>query len=173
MRRASKPEERGFDPLDRRRLQRALARASDVRSYRRMQAVLLVAEGWKVAEAARLCGAKAWALYGWLRRFLEDHNPQALEDAPRAGRPPTTGCVSDEALLEEFGRDPAKLGYNTSGWTVALLAEQLGKRYGCSISVRSLRRRMHKLGLRWKRPRYVFTAKEPHRAQKKGRLSAA
>jgi hypothetical protein len=32
---------------------------------------------------------------------------------------------------------------------------------------------MRRLGLRWKRPRYVYATKDPHRAQKKGRLSAA
>ncbi len=41
----------------------------------------------------------------------------------------------------------------------------------CSISARTLRRRMKEIGLRCKRPRYVYSEKEPHRAQKKGRLS--
>ena len=56
---------------------------------------------------------------------------------------------------------------------MALLAKHLGRTYGCPISPRTLRRRMRALGLRWKRPRYVYADKDPHRAQKKGGSSAA
>jgi len=61
-----------------------------------------------------------------------------------------------------------RLGYNSTGWTVALLADHLRQKYGRCPSLRTLRRRMHELGLRWKRPRYVYAIKDPHRAQKKG-----
>jgi transposase len=61
-----------------------------------------------------------------------------------------------------------QLGYNSTGWTVALLADHLRHKYGSAITVRTLRRRMHDLGLRWKRPRYTYAAQDPHRAQKKG-----
>ena len=38
-----------------------------------------------------------------------------------------------------------------------------------AISVRTLRRRMHDLGLRWKRPRYVYATKDPQSgAEKRG-----
>jgi len=66
-----------------------------------------------------------------------------------------------------------RLGYNATGWTVSLLADRLQNRYGCAISARTLRRRMRDLDLRWKRPRYVYATKDPHRAQKKGGLFAA
>jgi hypothetical protein len=54
---------------------------------------------------------------------------------------------------------------------VALLAGHLERRYGCPITARTLRRRMKAMGLRWKRPRYVFSEKAPHLPQKKERLS--
>ena len=60
-----------------------------------------------------------------------------------------------------------------AGLAVALLAQHLGRRYGCPIAARTLRRRMRALGLRWKRPRYVYAERDPHRAQKKGGSSAA
>jgi transposase len=56
------------------------------------------------------------------------------------------------------------LGYTSTGWTVALLAQHLSKRHGCAITARTLRRRMKALGLRWKRPRYGSLTKEPHRS---------
>ncbi len=56
MRRAKSPSERGFDRYDKRRLTRALQETAEVRIYRRVQAVLLVAQGRTVAEAAQITG---------------------------------------------------------------------------------------------------------------------
>jgi hypothetical protein len=63
-------------------------------------------------------------------------------------------------------------GYAAVGWTAPLLAAHL-RRCGEveTLSARRLRERLHAAGLAWKRPRYVFSQKEPHRAQKKGRSS--
>lgn len=173
MRRARTPDERGFDQSDQRRLARAFARATDARLFRRLQAVLLVARGFLVAEVARITGATADAVYRWVRRYLRVREPDGLRDAPRSGRPAAAGRLTAARIVREFRRDPLRLGYNATGWTAALLAEHLGRKYGCPISARTLRRRMHDLGLRWKRPRYVYADRDPHRAQKKGGLSAA
>jgi transposase len=97
----------------------------------------------------------------------------SLEDAPRSGRPRAAARVTDARIVREFRRDPLRLGYNTTGWTVPLLATHLSQKYGCRLSPATLRRRMRHLGLRWKRPRYVYADKDPHRAQKKGGSSAA
>jgi transposase len=163
----------GFDPYDRRRLLHALQRAPDVRTSRRLQAVLLVAQGWPVPEVARSTGTRPWAVYSWVRRYLRTHRPDALYDAARPGRPQAASRITAARIARELRRDPLRLGYNTTGWTVALLARHLSRKYRCPISPRTLRRRMRRLGLRWKRPRYVYATKDPHRAQKKGRLSAA
>jgi transposase len=173
MRRARTPDERGFDHYDRQRLARAMARAIDLRLFRRLQAVLLVARDFAVSEAARITGAKANAVYDWLRLYLRTREPDSLRDAPRCGRPRVAGRITDARIIREFRRDPLRLGYNTTGWTVALLARHLARTYGCPISARTLRRRMPALGLRWKRPRYVYADRDPHRAQKKGGSSVA
>src|SRR5918996_1196676 len=66
------------------------------------------------------------------------------------GRPPKSpGRISCGNL-----RDPLKLGYNTTIWTVPLLASHLSRRYDAQITPRTLRRRMKEVGLRWERPRY-------------------
>ncbi len=173
MRRARTPQELGFDHHDRRRLTRALERASALRIFRRIQAVLLVALGWALAEVARITGARTGAIYHWVQRYLRGHEVASLEDAPRAGRPRVAVRITDARIVREFRRDPLRLGYNTTGWTVPLLATHLSQKYGCPLSPATLRRRMRDLGLRWKRPRYVYADKDPHRAQKKGGFSAA
>ena len=52
MRKARSPAERGFTDHDRRRLATALHQAQDVRVYQRVQAVLLIAQGYSVDSAA-------------------------------------------------------------------------------------------------------------------------
>jgi len=151
----------------------ALVRATDLRFFRRVQAVLLLARGLSIPEAAQITAAKPNAVYRWLRLYLRTHPADSLRDAPRPGRPRVASRFIDARIVREFRRDPLRLGYNTTGWTVALLAKHLGRKYACPISVRTLRRRMRDLGLRWQRPRYVYADKDPHRAQKKGGISAA
>jgi hypothetical protein len=65
------------------------------------------------------------------------------------------------------------LGYHTTVWTVKVLAQHLSLSYGCEIRPFTLYRRMKAMGLRSKRPRYVYSEKDPNRTQKKGDLSKA
>ena len=172
MRRAKNPTERGFEPYDRQRLVRALHGTDDARTYRRVQAVLLVAQGRAVPETAEIVGVQPWAVYDWFRTYLRTHDPDSLRDAPRSGRPRAGAAITNERIEREIRRDPTCLGYNSTGWTVSLLSHHLRHKYGSCPSARTLRRRMHELGLRWKRPRYVYATQDPNRAQKKGGLFA-
>jgi transposase len=173
LRRAKSASERGFDRHDKRRLTRALQKAAEIRTYRRVQAVLLVAQGRTVPEAARITGTQPWSVYRWVRAYLHTHRPDHLQDASRSGRPPVATPITDARLVREFRRDPMRLGYRATGWTVSLPADHLQQRYGCAISPRTLRRRMRDLDLRWKRPRYVYATKDSNRAQRKGGWFAA
>ena len=163
----------GFDGYDARRLRAAMAGAAAARVFRRVQAVLLVCEGRGVAEAARFTGMSPWAVYKWVERYLRGHDPGDLADDPRPGRPAAAAAITGARILRELARDPLRLGYMATEWTVPLLATHLSGRYGCPVTPRTLRRRMKALGLAWKRPRHAFSEKDPHRAQKKGRSYAA
>ncbi len=171
MRRTRTPHELGFDQHDRQPLACALRRATEVRIYRRVQAVLLVARGHCVPEVAQLTGTKAAAVYDWVARYLQSHQPNCLADARRSGRPRVATAITDARIKAQFRRDPLRLGYSTTGRTVALLAKHLGRVYDCPITARTLRRQMRALGLRWKRPRYLYANTDPHRTQKKGAYS--
>ena len=173
MQRPRTPTELGLDHHDRRRLERALGGATRARHFRRVQAVLLVARGWPIGQVAAATGLRRWAVYRCLRRYLRARRPEDLDDAPRPGRPPAAPRVTDARILREWRKDPLRLGYAATGWTVALFARHLSRTFGCPITPATLRRRLRRLGLRWKRPRYRYAGRDPHRAQKKGGSSAA
>lgn len=171
MRKAQAPAQRGLTRYDRARLRRALQHVEDVRVYRRAQALLLVTEGYTLAQAAHVTGLSRPTVHFWLERYVRARRVEALRDEPRRGRPPVATCITAEQILLELGSPPSDWGYSTHTWTVALLANHLERRYGCPINPHTLRRRMRAMGLRWKRPRYVYSEKAPHLPQKKERLS--
>jgi DNA-directed RNA polymerase specialized sigma24 family protein len=66
MQRHDHSPETGLDEADRTRLAAALAGAREARVYRRLEALLLVAEGHSVAEAARRCRVNRSRVHRWL-----------------------------------------------------------------------------------------------------------
>jgi transposase len=160
-----------FTAADRRRLARAMDTASTARVFRRLAAVLLVAEGRRVAESARVVHTHRRNVARWVRRYLAARDPNALADRPRAGRP-RAGAVTDGQLRRVLQTDPRALGFQSATWTTPLLATYCAARFGCAVSARTMRRRLHALGYRWKRPRYRYAQRAEHLARKKG-LSAA
>jgi transposase len=162
-----------FSGHDRRRLAKAMSSASELHLFQRAQAVLRVAEGDSIAEAAALAGVDRASVYRWTQRYLAARNVQDLADELRSGRPPLAPVLTETLLAQILAQDPRQAGYQATTWTAPLLATQLRHHYQCSLSEDTLRRRLHEYEYRWKRPRYVFHERDPQVAQKKGRLSAA
>ena len=162
-----------FSWYDQRRLRRALATATTVRLFRRVQAVLRVAEGYSAAEAARLGGVERTSVHRWVGTYRHHHVIADLEDRPRSGRPREADDLDAERLEAVLEQDPRILGYQATNWTVPLLTTYFRDEYGEAISERTLRRRLRECGWRWKRPRAFYQERARHVAQKKGRLFAA
>jgi transposase len=171
MRRRSSPSKLGFTVHDRKRLERELTETESARLFRRIQLVLLVARGSSFAEASFITGLCLRSAYNLVDRYLQFHSVASLRERKRSGRPPVASEITAERILAELRRPPLSVGYRSNAWSVRLLADRLNERYNCAISPDTLRRRMRSLGLRFKRPRYVYSEKEPHLAQKKGLLS--
>ena len=162
-----------FSWYDRRRLRRALAEARTARLFRRVQSVLRVAEGYSVAEAARLSGVDRTSVHRWVGTYLCRHVVADLYDLPRSGRPREADDLDAERLEFLLEQDPRTVGYQATSWTVPLWATYVRDEYGCVLSERTLRRRLRECGWRWKRPRPRYQERAQYVAQKKGRLFAA
>jgi transposase len=167
MRQPNHSPETWLDEVDRRRLAAALAGTHEARVYRRLEALLLVAEGHPVAEAARRCRVDRSSVHRWLVQYRAEHAPGALRDRPRSGRPRLHHTLTPRRLAAALARDPRRCGYQATSWTVPLLAHDLAAK-GIAVSPRTLRRRLHEAGYRWKRPRYVYAERAVHLPQKKG-----
>lgn len=159
---------------ERRSLEAIVARPDGVNQLKRAQGLLAVADGEPVVWIARRLQVSRGTIYGWLHRFRERSEalPERLSDRPRSGRP-------DDLFQQLLGRipqlletSPGEFGYRHAEWTAGLLQAQLA-REGSDASEGSIRRALHQLGYRWKRPRYVLSRRSPTWRQSKGGSSAA
>ena len=141
--------------------------------YRRVEALLLVAQGQTMAEAACRCHVDRFSVQRWLEQYGARRDAAALADRPRSGRPRQSSRLTPRRLAAVLARDPRRCGYQATSWTVPLLAHYLAAQDGIAIGARTLRRRLHEAGYRWKRPGYVYVGRATELAQKKGPWSGA
>jgi transposase len=162
----------GLSGHDRRKRKVAVRAVRDARHLRRVQAVLLLAQGRPMKLVCGTTGLSRQSVYNAVRRYRRRRRPAELADRPRAGRPRAARAIGSRQILVALRVDPRDAGFNATAWTVPLLARHLSARHRVPIAPRTLRRRMHEAGLRWKRPRYVYHQRDPHAAQKKGPSTA-
>src|SRR6185312_16421416 len=106
MRESLSPASLGFGRGDRRRLLCALGRAKKVQVFRRIQAVLLVAQGQSFARVAQTVGLNRRTIYRLVHRYLARHQTADLEDRPRSGRPTAARGLTRSQILQALQRSP-------------------------------------------------------------------
>jgi putative transposase len=119
----------------------------------RMHITLLAAEGRSPTEISRALFCSRTTVYSIVGRFVREGRA-AFEDLRRRGPMPLLGNAANERvekLLEEDS--PTDHGWLRSRWSCKLLALQLFREQATIVSRETLRRALHKLGLRWRRPR--------------------
>jgi transposase len=128
--------------------------------------VLLLADGLAPPAAAAAHGCSVGSVYGWAAVWRRDGIAGLHEGDHGGGKPilDAAGVALAEALLAE---DPQSHGRHATGWTVPLLRTELAAR-GYPMSEKTVRRTLHGLGYRWKRPKYVLGRPDPAYQEKRG-----
>lgn len=152
---------------DRAALERAQGAVRKVREWRRFQAVRLLAEGHDAAAVAAALGCSASSVYYWADDWREA-GVAGLVEGPHAGRFRRLDAAAEAELERLLAEDPQAHGLSATDWTVPLLRTVLAEQAHL-VSERTLRRVLHRLGYRWKRPKYVLGRPDPAYAAKKGR----
>jgi transposase len=149
-------------------LQAAQAQSRNVRHWRRYQAVLLRANGVPVATVAQTLNCTETSVYNWVAAWRMDGVTGVAEGVHpgKARRLDTAAEAALQSLLSEG--DPQAHGYAATGWTVPLLRTELARRRW-EVAERTIRRTLHRLGWRWKRPKFVLGRPDPAYAEKKSR----
>ena len=122
----------------------------------RIAAMLLVLEGWKSTQIARLFAVARWSVVKWIRRVNEE-GVSALEDRKRSGRPCRLSAGVRGALEKALERDPREFGLQRNRWDGIVVVEYLRRVHGVRLRVRQAQRWIRRLGFSMRRPihRYV------------------
>ncbi len=140
-----------------------------VRHWRRYQAIRLVAQGQAPSAVATALGCRVSSVYNWLTAWRA--RCAGLTEARHGGRPHRLEPAAERELEALLARDPQAEGEQATNWTVPLLHTHLARR-GYVLSEHTLRRTLHRLGWRWKRPRYELGRPDPAYEAKKGASSS-
>ena len=151
---------------DRAELEAAAAAEPRVRRWKRYQALLLRAEGQTVDAVAAVLRCSVASVYAWTAAWRQA-GVAGLREGPHDGGKPKLGTAGEAVLDGLLAADPQTHGHQATGWTVPLLRTELAQA-GYVVGERTIRRALHRLGYRWKRPRYVLGRPDPAYAEKKG-----
>ena len=137
-----------------------------VRHWRRYQAIRLVAQGESPPAVATALGCRLSSVYNWVAAW-QTRGVAGLAEGRHGGRARRLHATAEQYLEALLGRDPQTVGEQAMNWTVPLLRTHLA-RAGYVVSDHTLRRALHRLGWRWKRPRYELGRPDPAYEEKKG-----
>jgi transposase len=156
----------GIGPLDeseRRRL-KLVARRAVGRVSERIRMVLLSSRGYSAAQIAAIFECEEATVRHWLERYRTE-GESGLHDRPRSGRPRTADAVARQQIRRVVERAPPESGYAFTGWTaatlaahLAALAAHLARRLALPLSAATVRRMLHALAHRRRRPRHTLPA---------------
>jgi transposase len=124
----------------------------DPRVRHRADALLLVASGLSLTQAAVRIGCARNSIHNWGERFLAEGR-EGLIDRRRLGRPHKLDAAACALLEAALTASPVDYGYPVTIWTVADLHDWLGRR-GYTVSIGTVYRTLAQLGYRYRRPRH-------------------
>lgn len=128
----------------------------------RMHIALLASDGRSPTEISRVLFCSRTTVYALADRFVREGHA-AFDDRTRRGPKPLLGEKANErveCLVE--GDSPTSHGWLRSRWSCKLIALQLLRERAAALLVsrETVRRALHRLGFRWRRPRPVPPEKD-------------
>ena len=152
-------------------LQRIVHSSSDARQVRRAQVLLWLHGGERPTQVAKRTGLTRQAIYAIVQRFqARKGQPVAtrIKDRKHPGRPPSQISSACRIVQELLHQSPQRYRYRSPVWTVPMLQVQVQRCLQRKISRRTIRRALHQLRYRFKRPRYVLAVRPTTWRQAKG-----
>jgi transposase len=155
-------------PGERKTLIRRMKRESKPSRRLRMHIVVLLADGYSPTRIARVLFCSRTTVYTIVERFLREGEASFFDRKKRGPRTLLDEAVLEriEALVEEHS--PTEHGWLRSRWSCSLVVLQLFRERALVLSRETVRRALHRLEFRWRRPRPVPPSKDLQ--QKRQRL---
>src|SRR5215467_15900809 len=152
------PRTLDLHPSTLKRLVRLSKEAEQDGSYRvakRLQAVVMNAEGYSSGEIARILKAPRSKASEWLRAY-EEQGVEGLLEGHRSGRPSGLNEKQLRKLGDILDSGPAAYGLDSGIWTSPMIAWVIEEEFGVQYHPGHVRKLLHDLGFSVQRPRRVL-----------------
>jgi len=154
-----------------RTLQRIIRSSPSAREMRRAEALIWLHEGETVQTVALRLRLSRQSIYDIVRRYeMRSHLPvgERVCDQLHPGRPAHRRQQTQHLVQGLLKQAPTHYGYRSPIWTVPMLRHQVEQCLQCTVSADTVRRALHQLRYRYKRPRLVLARRTPQWRQAKG-----
>jgi transposase len=156
------------------RLRAMYAETGCPRTRLRVQMVLLSHDGYSVAEITKITRKSDDTVRYWLDRFQQG-GCSGLVEAPHSGRPPQITPRIETFLHECIPQSPRSFQINRPGWTTALLAKLVKRRFNVEVTDECIRQHLKRVHAVCRRPTWTvkhLAQQQAGYAQKKGQFHA-
>ncbi len=141
-------------------LQDEIRRSEESRYDHRLHAVLLVAQGMRCPEVARLLGDGKRTVEYWVHRF-ENHGLSGLIDGERKGRPKRLNAAQLEEIGQVLRKTPREAGLTGTLWDGKTLSAFIRLRFEIDLGIRQCQRLFRQFGFRRRKPRPMLAQADP------------
>jgi len=127
-------------------------------SYRvakRLQAVVMNAEGYSSGEIAKILKAPRSKASEWLRAY-EERGVEGLLEGHRSGRPSGLNEKQLRKLGDILDSGPAEYGLDTGIWTSPMISWVIEEEFGIEYHPGHVRKILHDIGFSVQRPKRVL-----------------
>lgn len=153
-------------------LQQEIQRSEESRYDHRLHGVLLVAQGMRCPEVARLLGDAARSVEYWVHRF-EQQGLAGLAEGERSGRPTRLNQKQVKEINRVLREKPSDAGMRINLWDGKALSAWINKTYSIQLGVRQCQRLFRQFEFRLRKPRPVLARADPARQKKHKKNSAS
>jgi len=141
-------------------LQDEIRRSEESRYDHRLHGVLLVAEGMRCPEVARLLGDSPRTVEYWVQRF-EDKGLAGLVEGDRPGRTTRLTPEQLEQIERVLRRTPREVDLGVTLWDGKTLSAWIEREHGVELGVRQCQRLFRQFGFRLRKPRPEIAKADP------------
>ena len=148
-------------------LEAAAGAEKEVRRWRRYQAVLLLADGQPPAAVAQTLRCSRASVYHWAAAWRQ-HGAAGLREGDHGGGKVKLDATAEAVLATLAGARIRKRVATAPRAGRCRCCARSWPAAGYAVSPKTVRRALHRLGYRWKRPHYVLGRPDPAYAEKRG-----
>ena len=143
-------------------LEKALKKAKKRREIFRLQALLLLTQGYKRKEVSRTVRVSLCALGNWVSKFKK-HGVDGLYDKGQPGNHRKLTVLQKQELKTLITtKTPDQLNLEGKFWTPKLVSRLIRNKYQVSYLKEASRRLLHRFGLSFHKPRKVNQRQSEH-----------